>query len=252
MKIPFYQTVWNKVDLINLAHELGHPLNKLPTNQFYEAYYDNFLSNQKTFEHEWKASKRIQTDWLRCQIDSLVDKDLPVLSVGAGTGIIEQPLIQAGYNIHLQEFQKKSLEIFGASALTTCHYTDLSEIIDEQYGMIVTIAMTYALDETALRAFFASCNKLLTKNGILVILDTSLSWKEIYSYIRNKKYYENNHLLWGYKRGISNYSKLTFNFILDSYEFYNEEMQKIQPITFRGIPLNIVPCWQMMVFKKND
>ncbi len=113
---------------MDLAKELEHPLEKLPDAKFYANYYKKINSSKSLLGEKWKAGKKDQTQWLREQIEKHGGNQAKVLSVGAGIGIIEIPLIESGYDIHLQEYQEESLKIFGAHNLTTCYNEDLKEI----------------------------------------------------------------------------------------------------------------------------
>lgn len=252
MKIPLYQTHWNNVDLVSLAKELGCSTHELPSNKFYEAYYKQINHSQVLLDQKWIDNKGYQTKWLKEQIENYGNKKSSILSVGAGIGVIELPLIKEGCNIHLQEYQDESLKILKASELTTCYSEDLKNIQNIKFDIIVVIGVTYAMNDKELVDFFVSCNRLLTKNGTLIILDTSLSWFEIYSMFRNKKSYEKTQLLWGTKRSISLFKKSAKNFHLIMLDFYDELMNQLSVKKFMGIPFNTIPTWQMMVFKKND
>ena len=252
MKIPFYQTTWNGVDLRDLAKELKHPLTKLPDELFYQAYYKKISENQSALGDQWKLAKQNQTKWLQQKIDALGGKDKQVLSVGAGTGIIELPLIRDNYNIDLQECQKDSLNLIGAADQTICYDVGLNSIQNSTYDLIVAVAMTYALDDAALNNFFIDCSKLLKSRGVIILLDTSLSWLEIYAHFRNKKTYRNDYLFWGYKRSLSDYLQRCFGFKNRSHEFYDGNMCLIKPKKILGVPFNMLPTWQMMEFQKND
>lgn len=188
LKIPFYQTTWSGISLVDLAKKLEHPLEKLPDARFYDAYYKKISNRKSLLNKKWKLSKKKITQWLKEQIDMHGNCKSHIISIGAGTGIIEIPLIESGYTIDLQEYQEESLDIFQVRNLTTCYVKDLKTIEGINYDIAVVIAMTYALSDKELELFFESCAKILGKNGKLIILDTSLSWWEIYAYCRNKSY----------------------------------------------------------------
>lgn len=251
MRIPFYQTVWNKVNLIDLAIEIGQPLDELPTEEFYSAYYTK-INSKSDLAQDWKSAKNDQTLWLKDVILAFGDKQSKVLSVGAGTGIVELPLIKAGFNIHLQDFQKESFQVYDALNLTTCYNSDLSAIKNIKYDLVVTMAMTYALNDQSLRELFLSVSSLLKARGKFIVLDCPLSWFEIYSYIRNRQFYKENCLLWGYKRDVNEYLKQTKEFSMIQKIYYDGTMQEICPFELLGIPYSNTPTWQMMVFQKND
>jgi hypothetical protein len=248
MKIRFYQTTWNGIDLVALSRSLGHPISELPNSRFYEAYYKKI--SQNSLSEDWKNKKGYQTEWLKKQIDLYGDNRKPTLSIGAGTAIVEIPLIKSGYNIHLQECQKESLSLFGGEGLTTCYYGGLNLIPQNEYNTITSIAMMYALDDNQLKNFFQSCATILKPGGTLILLDTSLSWREIYSHLRNWRYAAHNYLLWGFKRSVPHFLKLAKGFELLSQEYYDPYMKILPVKRIMQVPYNVTPHWQMMVFQK--
>lgn len=251
MRIPFYQTVWNGVNLIELAIEINQPLDELPTGAFYGAYYKKI--NSKTgIDQDWHSAKKDQSNWLKDVILGVGNEQSKILSIGAGTGIIEIPLIQSGFDIHLHDFQKESFQVYDALNLTTCYDSGLNTIRNVKYDLVVTIAMTYALDDSSLRELFRSVYSLLKPNGKFIILDCSLSWFEIYSYLRNRQFFKENCLLWGYKRDAKEYLKHADGFSMIQKLYYDSRMQEIYPFQVLGLPFSKTPTWQMMVFQKND
>lgn len=251
MQIPFYQTIWNDISLVELAKELDHPLENLPNENFYRAYYkkfrDSFFSS-----NNWRIKKQEQTIWLKEQIEKYGNINSQIISIGAGTGIIEIPLIENSYNIHLQEFQEESFDILNASSLTKCYIGDFNKINKSQYDIAVSIAMTYAVPDEKISLFFKSCKELLKNKGKLIILDTSLSWWEIYSHFRNRNYYKKNKLLWGVKRSAESYKFNSSDFKFLCKEYYDNNMNKLDVKNLFGTPYNVTPCWQMIVLEKND
>jgi len=250
--IPFYQTVWNGIDLMQICKETGERNDCLPSAKFYEHYYNYALNNKGNFSNTWSQQKQYQTAWLKDQLlkyGTLFSKNL---SVGAGTGIIELPLIKEGFIIDLHDFQRASFDHYGATDVTNCFSCDLSDLEERSYDIIFSIATSYAMDKKTLGNYLGKIRKLLKPKGIYVWLDTSLSWQEIYSYYRNRKYYAENCVLWGYKRSLSTWGKYGKEFMCLDTKFYNNHMEPIDVNELFGIPFSPTPTWQLMVLKKND
>jgi hypothetical protein len=99
--------------------------------------------------------------------------------------------------------------------------------------------------------FSLDCSELLKENGILIILDTSLSWYEIYSYIRNRKHLFNSCLLSGKKRSINNIKNHSNkHFLLKQCSLYDSEINNLKVMNFLNVPLNITPTWQSLILTK--
>lgn len=250
--IPFYQTIWNGVNLMQICKDTGERNNCLPSAKFYENYYNIVLSNKDNLSDSWSQQKQIQTAWLKEQLLKYGTLSSKSLSIGAGTGIVELPLIKEGFPIDLHDFQHVSFDHYGAKDVTNCFSCDLSDLGDKSYDIIFSMATTYAMDEQMLKDYLKKTRKLLKPNSIFLWLDTSLSWQEIYSYYRNRKYYTKNCVLWGYKRNLKLWKEFGKDFVCLDTRYYNNQMEEIDVNALFGVPFSPTPAWQLMVLKKND
>lgn len=249
IQIPFYQTQWHGIDLIALAKKIRHPLQVAADAKFYEAFYQELFAKQN-LSQGWQRKKRKISDWLLKQLYqyNLVDKK--ILSIGAGTGIVEEPLIDQGIEIDLHDVQPDSFFISGMNEKTNCYAMEICEI-SKKYDVLVCIAALYALSDSQITSFFSNCTNILKEKGIFIILDTSISWYEIYSWWRNKRFFSDNYLLWGKKRSIRTIMRYYRNFLLTKQvNFYNYDMQHLKVIRLLNIPFNVTPAWQSLVLEK--
>lgn len=248
MKIPFYQEQWNGINLRQLAEEIGQDPNILPSAKFYEAYYQRVGHK---IEQSWLEHKQKQSEWLLRILGEFAHKSAVMLSVGAGTGIVEKPLLKKGMNIDLQDCQGSSFHIFGVDNLTNCFSKSLAEFEEQSYDVIFCVAVTYAMSDFELANFAKHVKRLLKPRGIFIILDTPLSWRDCYVYWRNYKFFQENYMLWGYKRNIQHWKRLMKQLHLINEGFYNDEMHLIVKKTFLGLPIQSNAKWQMGVFQKS-
>lgn len=247
--LPFYQTEWNGIDLKAIQAETGVARDQLPSAAFYERYYHHLSLKNQSFSAGWLDKKEKQSQWLRTQIEHYGHRQSHVLSVGAGTGIIEKPLIQDGYAIDLQDFQSQSFTNLGVDQLTNCYSCPLMGI-GKTYDIVFSSAVTYALSDEDLRILLSDIYAMLNTGGVFIWLDASLSWYEVYSYWRNRQELRAETVLWGYKRPLSLWRRLAAPFTVLDQGYYTADMDILPLTPFMGLPLSITPTWQMMVLQK--
>ncbi len=251
LKIPFYQLTWNGVDLKALAQDINHPTNQVPTPAFYDAYYAKVNASPDLIGQDWKERKqKNQSHWLKTQLDAYAGKSAKSISIGAGFGLIELPLIEDGYQIELYDFQSSSFDHLCMQDKTTCHSGSWDDLPDSTYDICFTMATTYAFDEPTFKDFAAMAQRILKPGGVCMIMDTSIGWQEIYGQLRNFKNYEKNYMLWGYKRSLARWASSFKRFEVLEQRYYARGMNEINVRTFLGVPYNTVPHRQYMALKK--
>ena len=251
-KIPFYQTTWNGIDLMEIAKEVDLAQNTLPTESFYRRYYEKINAQPDLISQSWKDGKCRQSEWLEEQISAYGNKDSKIISIGAGFGLIELPLIEKGYKIELQDFQSSSFDYVPIRDITACYACDWGELPDESYDICYSMATSYAFDDQTLHDFADTASRILKPGGICFLMDVSVSWWETYVHARNFKKYREECVLWGYKRSFDLWKRAFQKFDILEKKYYERGMTEMRMKTFLGVPFNGVPYRQLMVFRKKD
>jgi hypothetical protein len=166
-----FSETWHGINLEDIARETGLPADEIASHHFYEALYRRWKANRFASDPGWIEAKK--------QIADLMDETLsafaaagPILSLGAGLGLIEEHLMAAGWPIELQECQAESLSRFSDTGRARVWVTnDLTPLPANGYGAILAISMAYALDDAAYRALLADCHRVLKPGGVVVLWD---------------------------------------------------------------------------------
>lgn len=249
-KIPFYQDEWNSIDLTGIAREVGLSANTLPTREFYARYYSKVNAQKSVISDEWRAGKQAQSAWLEEQLTRYGDRASRIISIGAGLGLIELPLIEKGYRIDLHDFQADSFAFMNMTEKTRCFCGSWDELPAETYDMCYTMATSYAFDDATFKDFARMARRILKPGGICFIMDASISWRETYVVMRNFRRFPRTHVLWGYKRSFGLWRKAFEGFDVLDKRYYERGMREAAPKEFLGVPYGMVPHRQCMVFRK--
>ena len=249
LTIPFYQTEWSGVDLLQVRQDVGQVSSQLPSAAFYQRYYEILEKKQIQFSDAWLANKQFQADFLRKKIDAHKGKNASILSIGAGTGIVEKPLIELGYTIDLQDFQESSFHTFGVTYLTNCYTCPINKI-GKSYDVCFLNAVSYALTADDLETLLSDIYACLKPGGVLIWVDATFSWHEVYSFWRNKIRLKQECVLWGYKRNFACWQNFANDYTVLEKEYYGSTMQPENAITVMGLPLHRTPTWQCLILIK--
>jgi 2-polyprenyl-3-methyl-5-hydroxy-6-metoxy-1,4-benzoquinol methylase len=110
-----YQKEWNGIELVAISKQPNTMKNGVPSALFYEKFYSQMEQLNFPFSNEWLAEKAKITEAL-CEeigrVAAILGKppcQIRVLSVGAGFGVVELPLLEKGLSITLHEVQENSL-----------------------------------------------------------------------------------------------------------------------------------------------
>lgn len=261
-KIPLYQTEWFGINLRDVAKKLGHPLTEVAGPDVYHEIYHRLLTRQEaSLSTQWIEKKHQLSQWILSFLRKKQLDNASILSIGCGLGIVEQPLIKEGLKIDLQECQDLSISYLKKNHPKDFEKTnfifssDLKEIPDSSYDVVMAVTSTYCLTDETLLNFLTSVHRILKKQGIFVWYETALTVQDIVTYIRSiLANHDENGILWGWKRSLKNLQTLAKEnqlHFLESYYFdsFNSE---VTPGKILGIPYNSSVVWQMEVFKKHD
>ena len=171
MERPLFSETWHNITLDDVARETGLAPDAIANHHFYEALYRRWRSDGFASDPGWLEGKRQIADLMGATLREHARKG-PVLSIGAGLGLIEQHLIRAGWQIDLQECQGESLtqvaEATGAKVWIT---PDLRPLPSDAYDAVLSISMAYALDQDAYLQLLVDCHRVLRPGGILLVWD---------------------------------------------------------------------------------
>ena len=92
MKIPFYQREWLGVDLVDIAHAIGHDVSQVADTRFYNELYKRLFS-EGNFDPDqaWLINKRHLSSWIQAFLTRTAKKNAKILSVGCGLVLLSCP-----------------------------------------------------------------------------------------------------------------------------------------------------------------
>jgi SAM-dependent methyltransferase len=262
MKIKFYQGHWFGIDLKKLSRQEGLLIDVVASEKLYHHVYKKLLKDDENpITAEWLKNKHNLSGWLCNFIHEKKLQQGSILSVGCGLGIVEQPLVEKGIKIDLQECQDISIQYFQKNypdefqKIKFIHSLDMKEIEDSSYDAIMAITSTYCLSDQVLLEFLHAVHRILRKKGIFIWYETVLNVNDIIQFLKNKlRGKKQEGVLWGWKRSKGSLISraLKNNFSYQENYCFDKNNKIIKPSTFFGLPINVDAAWQMMVFKKND
>ncbi len=255
--IPFYQTNWHGINLLDIAKKVCLNKNELPGASFYEKFYKLLEENKVLLSSDWVDKKKQLAIEIKNILTKYYNKDNIILSVGSGFGIVELELIKAGFNIDLQECQEYSLQhITDRQNLKIIISNDLSEIPSDHYDIVMAITSTYCLNLQTLGQFLSAISRVIKKDGILIWYETSLTYYDIFGSVKmlvyNKlKGVDAIGVLWGWKRSMSAQKKTAIKNKLHPLEqlYFDKNNSIIKPNLVFNMPLDQKVAWQLGIYK---
>jgi len=189
---------WHGISLESVAREAGLPCDQVANEHFYRALYRRWKNASFASDDEWIAAKKRIADLMA---ESLVRYAVPtprVLSVGAGLGLIEGYLLDAGWSVELQECQGESLDRFRSDSRTRVWIgADLRELPSNTFDAVLSISMAYALSLAGYRALLVDCARILRPGGVLIVWDhdVRIGFSTLRGRLRGRRL-----LFWGWLR----------------------------------------------------
>lgn len=240
LEIPFYQTHWHGIDLRKIAAKVGLEANVAANADFYKCFYEDLKFRSFELDADWLAEKMSISNLMESYCKSVADSKS--LSVGAGLGIVETPLIEKGFNIDLQDCQPYSLEYCKSKIDKPVNFIlsdDLSALPKEQYDFVFVIEVAYAIPTDALGSMFAQVYNVLKPGGKCMMLDCPYAWELLKGMIRNL-IIKPNEVLWGKIRTPRVFEKLAMSGGLNtqSVRYLGKNMQSIHPKKIFGEPIS--------------
>lgn len=165
MQYPLYQAAWHD-------KPLPPHIASLPRHAQYDAVYREEARTGFQAPESWFTSKKKQADIFAGELRG-ADR---ILSIGAGLGVIEKHLIDAGLKVDLQECQGESFNWFrqqmaGREMPTLYESKDLSIIPSNSYDAILVVSVVYVFDNRQYIEFLRECRRILRPAGKLIVWD---------------------------------------------------------------------------------
>lgn len=174
---PSHQTEWNGLSLTDIAKEAGIPLNQVAASDFYSTFYKRLEATGFIFDPEWLKQKKLLSKFMRTFIDDFLanQSNATFLSLGVGTGVVEEDILNDGIEIDLQECQSSSLNYLRSKNIQFKSYigTDLSIIPDSSYDIVFAFTISYCFSYNDYIDLMKHIHRILTPNGQLIIFDSS-------------------------------------------------------------------------------
>lgn len=219
--LKLYQKSWHSINFCDLKIKISRE--NLPGDSFYEEFYKKFheiYDNLDKLDSSWLTLKKIAADQVSEYLGN--SKDLSILSIGAGLGIIEKRLFDLGYkNLYIQEVSEtatiysrafiKSQNIFIGN-FPKCINTK------DRFDVILLGNIEYLFDDFEFLKLLKDTKKFMHKKSKLIILSWSIEKENIFFKIK----YKIKSLLiniglfnpgqfWGYCRKLKELMKLANN-----------------------------------------
>src|SRR5882672_255055 len=192
-----FQSEWNGIDLEAIAKLPGTLQGGSPGARFYAEYYRRLASAGGAAGTGWEREKLANAEALRGWLDQLALElgrpatQLRVTSVGAGLGVVEQPLVLEGFQITLHEVQDESLEQARRRMAATGH--ELPTVVGplsaiaERFDVAYLGTCEYAITSSrAHEEFFQSVRATLVPGGGIIAMDVAPSWRMVTRDLRNR------------------------------------------------------------------
>ena len=218
MELLFCEKEWHNILLQNVDRR--KPNSEVADADFYNKFYEVFDDNGGSLSPDWLNRKTNISQWLEktfLQLPAGIHKDsFKILSLGVGLGIIEEPWIQKGFQVHLQECQEVSLKRLRSKFQTVPIYIGDARSINApagQYSLVVFSALDYVFDRKGYQELLTEIQRLLSPEGKAVCLCVSnLSFKRmIFSLIKKLISHSNKEIVvpWGYRRTVGEHIRLS-------------------------------------------
>jgi len=176
---PFFQSQWQNISLSDLREKKKLAINTVAANDFYEMFYKQLEKSGYDFDDDWISEKQAITARMREIVNEKLSDNCNArfLSLGVGTGFVEEPLLNEGYKIDLQECQKASLNYLREKKVPFKEYitSDLSKLPQEEYDIIFAFSISYCFSYDDYQLLLESIYSLIVNGGKLILFESNIN-----------------------------------------------------------------------------
>jgi cyclopropane fatty-acyl-phospholipid synthase-like methyltransferase len=197
-----FQTHWQNISLMEISKQKKIDPSMVAASDFYEAFYKRLEKSSYNFDDNWVQHRRSQTNRMRhfAKEKLAENQHARFLSLGAGTGFIEEPLLKEDISIDLQECQDVSFNYLKGKEIVFNEIitSDLSSLPREKYDIIFAFGIAYCFSYDEYISFLRSIYRALKTGGELILWDSCIDTPRkslrnylISSYEKGKQFIKN-------------------------------------------------------------
>ena len=186
-----YQSIWNGIDLVDISQDPSRLTRGTPNALFYAEFYRRLRGAGYTLAPEWIRSRRTLSERLRQWLAraaasrGTVLAQEKILSLGAGLGMVEAPLIREGLDITLHEIAPEAFGLLPSLAETKdlpggikTLVGPLENIPDRGFDIVFVGSCEYACrDDADFARFLGQLHRILRDSGSVISWDYVPTWR---------------------------------------------------------------------------
>jgi|SRR6185437_1107957 len=178
------QSEWHGLPLAELARASGSRPDVPPSPAFYRLFYQRLREMNYAFNQAWLEAKNLETERMRYYLDhasSTAGGRAKAASIGAGLGVVEAPLLEAGYDLTLQECQDESFDYLRRRGLSFRCFIgpDLTQMPGQPFDIAFMFTVSYVVAPGEYAAFLSGLCSILRPGGKLVLWDPLPTWRNL-------------------------------------------------------------------------
>lgn len=181
LEAPLFESEWNGIRLADVLTGLGMTREQLCSSEFYAAFYRALGERRFDLPQAWldgKGKAAARLSFILTREATRLGRGPNVLSIGAGLGVMELPLIAEGWDIELQECQAESLAYFRQHRSgdgTRIRIGQPSALPSKAYDVVYLSQVAYALPRGVYAAMLEEAARLLRPGGLCAIWEPECS-----------------------------------------------------------------------------
>ncbi len=236
MRYRLYQTSWNGTSLVDIAIKKGIDCREIAKKDIYDEFYRAMIEGGWVFDRQWIESKARISEILREKVVATAITNPKILSVGAGTGIVEEHLLRNGYDVTLQDCQSKSFEYLRRKGVEfkSIISQDFADIPSNSFDIVFIGTVSYALDDDQYQSFINDTRRICRPGGVVLFWEVGFNLIPVIRRLAKNgtdfifkcfdKGYARHELFWGWIRSSDEHRHVFEHagFKLVEQSFYNE------------------------------